>query len=61
MGVDLICGEGGGHMRSVPTSILLPKCVDQVRGRKSPPNPSENVYVVGAGGIYGGRGLASRR
>lgn len=61
VGVDLICaqgGEGGGHTGSVPTSILLPKCVDLVRGRKSPLNPHENVYVVGAGGIYDGRGLA---
>jgi len=60
-GVDLICaqgGEGGGHTGTIPTSILLPKCVDLVRGRKSPLNPSENVYVVGAGGVYDGRGLA---
>jgi len=60
-GVDLICaqgGEGGGHTGSIPTSILLPKCVDLVRGKKSPLNPSENVYVVGAGGVYDGRGLA---
>ena len=47
-----------GHTGSIPTSILLPACVDLVRGKKSPLNPSENVYVVGAGGIYDGRGLA---
>jgi len=60
-GVDIICaqgGEGGGHTGSVPTSILLPQCVDLVRGHKSPLDPSRDVYVVGAGGIYDGRGLA---
>merc|ERR1712083_73778 len=31
---------------------------DLVKGKKSPLNPSENVYVVGAGGVYDGRGLA---
>jgi len=60
-GVDIICaqgGEGGGHTGHVPTSILLPKCVDLVRGHKMPLYPQHNVYVVGAGGIYNGRGLA---
>lgn len=60
-GVDIICaqgGEGGGHTGHVPTSILLPKCVDLVRGRKMPLKPEHNVSVVGAGGIYNGRGLA---
>ena len=42
----------------MPTSILLPACVDLVRGHKSPLCPSRDVYVVGAGGIYDGRGLA---
>eukprot|EP01084_Bolivina_argentea_P219376 372089_1 len=60
-GVDLICaqgGEGGGHTGSIPTSMLLPKCVDLVKGYKSPLYPQHNVYVVGAGGIYNGRGVA---
>ena len=60
-GADIICaqgGEGGGHTGTVPTSILLPKCVDMCRGKNSPLNPEHNVYVVGAGGIYNGRGLA---
>jgi len=60
-GCDLICaqgGEGGGHTGSIPTSILLPKCVDLVRGKMSPLNPSQPVMVVGAGGVYDGRGLA---
>eukprot|EP00484_Ammonia_sp_Unknown_P023833 CAMPEP_0197032782 /NCGR_PEP_ID=MMETSP1384-20130603/11365_1 /TAXON_ID=29189 /ORGANISM="Ammonia sp." /LENGTH=365 /DNA_ID=CAMNT_0042462485 /DNA_START=39 /DNA_END=1136 /DNA_ORIENTATION=- len=60
-GVDIICaqgGEGGGHTGDVATSILLPQCVDLVRGRKMPLDTSQNVCVVGAGGIYDGRGLA---
>jgi len=61
-GVDIICaqgGEGGGHTGHVATSILLPQCVDKVRGYKMPLDPSQNVMVVGAGGIYNGAGLAS--
>jgi len=60
-GADIICaqgGEGGGHTGTIPTSLLLPKCVDLCRGKKSPLNPSRDVHVVGAGGIYDGRGLA---
>eukprot|EP00488_Nonionellina_sp_1-RS-2012_P001298 TRINITY_DN2070_c0_g1_i1.p1 TRINITY_DN2070_c0_g1~~TRINITY_DN2070_c0_g1_i1.p1 ORF type:complete len:232 (-),score=93.37 TRINITY_DN2070_c0_g1_i1:140-835(-) len=60
-GVDIICaqgGEGGGHTGSIPTSLLLPQCVDLVRGYKMPLDPTQNVCVVGAGGIYNGRGLA---
>jgi len=59
-GVDIICaqgGEGGGHTGDVPTSILIPKVVDLCRGHKSPLT-GEPVYVVAAGGIYDGRGLA---
>eukprot|EP01083_Nonionella_stella_P259424 885763_1 len=62
VGVDIICaqgGEGGGHTGAVATSILLPKCVDLVRGRKMTLYPDRNVSVVGAGGIYNGRGLVS--
>ncbi|KAH7890889.1 2-nitropropane dioxygenase [Phlebopus sp. FC_14] len=39
MGVDLICaqaGEGGGHTGDTPASILIPACVDAVKGHKSP-------------------------
>jgi len=60
VGVDIICaqgGEGGGHTGDIPTSILLPKVVDAVRGRTSPLT-AEQVIVVGAGGIFDGRGLA---
>jgi NAD(P)H-dependent flavin oxidoreductase YrpB (nitropropane dioxygenase family) len=38
-GVDLICpqaGEGGGHTGDIPASILIPACVDAVKGHKSP-------------------------
>merc|ERR1712039_461348 len=60
-GVDIICaqgGEGGGHTGDIPTSILLPKVVDAVRGKKSPLT-GKQVIVVGAGGIFDGRGLAA--
>jgi NAD(P)H-dependent flavin oxidoreductase YrpB (nitropropane dioxygenase family) len=59
-GVDIICaqgGEGGGHTGDVATSILLPMVVDIVRGRKSPLN-GQPIRVVGAGGIFDGRGVA---
>ncbi|KZS90771.1 2-nitropropane dioxygenase [Sistotremastrum niveocremeum HHB9708] len=60
-GVDIICaqgGEGGGHTGDVPTSLLIPACVDAVKGHKSPLT-GKPVYVVAAGGIYDGRGLAA--
>merc|ERR1712087_303981 len=50
-------GEGGGHTGEIATSILLPKVVDKCKGRKSPLT-GEQVMVVGAGGIFDGRGLA---
>lgn len=59
-GVDLICaqgGEGGGHTGDVATSILIPKVVDLCRGHRSPLTGGP-VYVVAAGGIFDGRGLA---
>merc|ERR1719191_2192037 len=59
-GVDIICaqgGEGGGHTGDCPTSILLPKVVDVCRGHTSPLTGGP-VLVVGAGGIFDGRGLA---
>merc|ERR1719326_1230307 len=61
VGVDIICaqgGEGGGHTGDIPTSILLPQVVDAVRGKKSPLTGGP-VLVVGAGGIFDGKGLAS--
>lgn len=60
-GVDIICaqgGEGGGHTGDTPTSILLPQVVDEVRGKTSPLTGGP-VLVVGAGGIFDGKGLAS--
>ncbi|KAJ7474864.1 2-nitropropane dioxygenase [Mycena latifolia] len=61
VGVDLICaqaGEGGGHTGDIPASILIPACVDAVKGHKSPLT-GQPVYVVGAGAVYDGRGLAA--
>lgn len=60
-GVDLICaqaGEGGGHTGDIPASILIPACVDAVKGHKSPLT-GQPVYVVGAGAVYDARGLAA--
>ena len=60
-GCDLICaqaGEGGGHTGDIPASILIPACVDAVRGHKSPLT-GKPVYVVGAGAVYDGRWLAA--
>ncbi|KAI0718335.1 2-nitropropane dioxygenase [Fomitopsis betulina] len=61
VGVDLICaqgGEGGGHTGDVPCSILIPACVDAVKGKTSPLT-GKPVYVVGAGAVYDGRSLAA--
>lgn len=61
VGVDLICaqaGEGGGHTGDIPASILIPACVDAVKGYKSPLT-GRPVYVIGAGAVYDGRGLAA--
>jgi len=60
-GVDIICaqaGEGGGHTGDVPGTILIPACVDAVRGHKSPLT-GEDVMVIGAGAVYNGRSLAA--
>ncbi|KAF8575205.1 NPD-domain-containing protein [Ramaria rubella] len=60
-GVDLICaqaGEGGGHTGDIPGTMLIPACVDAVKGHKSPLTGGP-VYVVGAGAVYDGRGLAA--
>jgi len=60
-GVDIICpqgGEGGGHTGDIPTSILLPQVVQACVGKKSPLTGGP-ILIVGAGGIFDGRGLAS--
>ncbi|KAI0072299.1 2-nitropropane dioxygenase [Panus rudis PR-1116 ss-1] len=60
-GVDLICaqaGEGGGHTGDIPASILIPACVDAAKGHISA-FTGKPVYIIGAGAIYDGRGLAA--
>jgi NAD(P)H-dependent flavin oxidoreductase YrpB (nitropropane dioxygenase family) len=60
-GADLICaqaGEGGGHTGNIPASLLIPACADAIKGYKSPLT-GKPVYLVGAGAIYDGRGLAA--
>ncbi|KAH8801232.1 2-nitropropane dioxygenase [Flagelloscypha sp. PMI_526] len=63
VGVDLICaqgGEAGGHTGDIPTSILLPSIVDEVNRLNGKSSLTGNrTIVVGAGGVYDGRGLAS--
>jgi len=61
VGVDLICaqgGEGGGHTGEIPATVLIPACVDAVEGFKSPLT-GRPVYVIGAGAVFDGRGLAA--
>ncbi|KAI0255973.1 2-nitropropane dioxygenase [Lactifluus subvellereus] len=61
VGVDLICaqaGEGGGHTGDISASILIPAVVDAVKGRTSP-FTGQPIWVVGAGAVYDGRGLAA--
>ncbi|SPN98583.1 related to FMN-dependent 2-nitropropane dioxygenase [Cephalotrichum gorgonifer] len=61
LGVDIICAqgsEGGGHTGDVPTTVLIPACVEAVKGHKSPLT-GKPVQVVAAGGIYNGQMLAS--
>eukprot|EP00931_Biecheleriopsis_adriatica_P085919 TRINITY_DN6068_c0_g1_i1.p1 TRINITY_DN6068_c0_g1~~TRINITY_DN6068_c0_g1_i1.p1 ORF type:complete len:407 (-),score=81.50 TRINITY_DN6068_c0_g1_i1:322-1392(-) len=60
-GVDIICaqgGEGGGHTGDIPTSILLPTVVHACQGKTSPLTGGP-ILIVGAGGIFDGRGLAA--
>jgi len=60
-GVDIICaqgGEGGGHTGDIASSILIPKVVDLCSSAKAPLTGGP-VYVVAAGGIFDGRGLAA--
>eukprot|EP00483_Globobulimina_turgida_P012761 UN12785 len=62
VGVDAVCAqgsEGGGHTGTIPSIILYPKVVDVVRENDfRSPLTGDQVYVVGAGGIHNGRGLA---
>ncbi|KAN0121322.1 2-nitropropane dioxygenase [Russula decolorans] len=60
-GVDLICaqaGEAGGHTGDISASILIPAVVDAVKGRTSPLT-GQPIWVIGAGAVYDGRGLAA--
>jgi NAD(P)H-dependent flavin oxidoreductase YrpB (nitropropane dioxygenase family) len=61
VGVDLICaqgGEGGGHTGHIPSSVLVPACVDAVRNHRSPLT-GKPIYVIGAGAVFDGRSLAA--
>jgi len=59
-GVDIICaqaGKGGGHTGDIATSILIPSVMDAVKGHTSPLT-GQLIWVIGAGAVYDGRGLA---
>lgn len=61
VGCDIMCcqgSEGGGHTGDIGTSVLIPECVDLVRGKKSKLTGGP-VHIVAAGGIIDGRGLAA--
>lgn len=61
IGCDIICaqgGEGGGHTGDVPTTVLIPACVEICKNSKSPLT-GKRVDVVAAGGIHNGNMLAA--
>ncbi|KAI5866795.1 NPD-domain-containing protein [Durotheca rogersii] len=61
IGCDIICaqgGEGGGHTGDVPTTVLIPACVQICKGKKSPLS-GKQVQVIAAGGIHNGQMLAA--
>ncbi|KAJ7819013.1 hypothetical protein B0H13DRAFT_2292329 [Mycena leptocephala] len=54
----LRAGRRGWAHGDIPSSILIPAYVDAVKGPKSP-FTGKPVYVIGAGTVYDGRGLAA--
>ncbi|KAI1468686.1 NPD-domain-containing protein [Daldinia caldariorum] len=61
IGCDIICaqgGEGGGHTGDVPTTVLIPACVQICKGKKSVLS-GKQVPVIAAGGIHNGQMLAA--
>lgn len=61
IGCDIICaqgGEGGGHTGDVPTTVLIPACVQIVKGKISPLT-GKQIPVIAAGGIHNGNMLAA--
>lgn len=61
LGVDIICaqgGEGGGHTGDIPTTVLIPACVEICNKAKSPLTGGP-VQVIAAGGIHNGQLLAA--
>ena len=60
LGVDgVICqgSEGGGHTGIISTTVLLPNIVDMCKDKYSS-FTGKKILVIGAGGIFDGRGLA---
>ena len=53
-GVDIVCAQGteaGAHTGAITTMVLIPQVADALRGT--------GILLVGAGGIYDGRGVAA--
>lgn len=53
VGTDIIIaqgGEAGGHTGDISAMVLTPQCADLCKGK---------AVLVGAGGIYDGRGIAA--
>eukprot|EP01063_Lacrimia_lanifica_P002101 TRINITY_DN11088_c0_g2_i2.p1 TRINITY_DN11088_c0_g2~~TRINITY_DN11088_c0_g2_i2.p1 ORF type:complete len:354 (+),score=139.48 TRINITY_DN11088_c0_g2_i2:74-1135(+) len=62
VGVDIICCQGyeaGGHTGDVATFPLIPQCLDEIK-RLNATSPLHKCPcpLIGAGGIYDGRGVA---
>lgn len=60
VGCDIICAQGteaGGHTGDVTTLVLVPACVDLVKGHTN--YFGSPVQIVAAGGIIDGRGIAA--
>jgi NAD(P)H-dependent flavin oxidoreductase YrpB (nitropropane dioxygenase family) len=60
-GLDAVCAQGteaGGHTGDTATFPLVPQCVDIAKNHMSPLD-KRPMYVVAAGGIVDGRGVAA--
>jgi len=60
-GADIIIAQGyeaGGHTGDVATMVLIPQCLDQLKGRVSAFTGGP-VHLVAAGGIADGRSMAA--
>jgi NAD(P)H-dependent flavin oxidoreductase YrpB (nitropropane dioxygenase family) len=62
LGVDMVCAQGteaGGHTGEIASSVLIPAVVDVARRYKPPMLKGSTAFVLAAGGICNGRGVAA--